>query len=166
MNEAIFDSKQLACYVSDSYRERYGKKISEIKLQKTMYFLFACWGGFIAKNKLGAEERLNYSKYLYKDRIEAWVYGAVLPNIYSLSKKNKLEDYRVSEEELFEGKEFVKETIDSIMYDLFELSDFKLVSLSHEDNSWKNNFDINSERHNQEMRLDDIINEYKAKDTI
>ncbi len=167
MEKAIFDSKQLACYVSDMYNKEYGKEISEIKLQKVMYFLFAYWGGFIAKNDFeSVEEKFDYSKYLYDTKIQAWVYGPVLPEIYSLNKKKQLNDYRISEKELFKDKEFVKETIDSIMYDLFELSDFKLVSLSHEDNVWKNNFDINSEFHNQAMELDSIIKEYAEKEAI
>lgn len=162
--DAIFDSRQLACYVIEMYDKLYNKEISEIKLQKTMYFLFAYWGGFIAKNESnGVEEKLEYSKYLYKDKIEAWVYGPVLPQIYKLKKKGKLKDYHISEEELFKDKEFVKETIDSIMYDLFELSDFKLVSLSHEDSVWKNNFCIDDKYHNQEMKLDSIIKEYATK---
>ena len=145
----------------------YHKPISEIKLQKTMYFLFAYWGGFIAKNKSDeVEEKLDYSKYLYKDIIKAWVYGPVLPEIYKLNKKGKLGNYRVPEEALFKDKEFVRETIDSIMYDLFELSDFKLVSLSHEDNCWKNNFDVNSEYHNQEIELDSIISEYEEREAL
>ena len=167
MEKAIFDSRQLACYVSDMYEKQYGKEISEIKLQKTMYFLFAYWGGFIAKNGFDSvEEKFDYSKYLYATKIQAWVYGPVLPEIYSLNKRKKLNNYRISENELFKDKEFVKETIDSIMYDLFELSDFKLVSLSHEDNVWKNNFDLNSECHNREMKLDSIIKEYAEKETI
>ena len=166
-NDAIFDSKELACYVCDSYFKRYHKTISEIKLQKVMYFLFAYWGGFIAKNESDeVEEKLDYSKYLYKDRIEAWVYGPVLPEIYHLHKRGELSQYKVSSKVLFKGKDFVKETIKSIMYDLFELSDFKLVSLSHEDNCWKNNFDVNSEYHNQEIELDSIISEYEEREAL
>ena len=166
-NIAIFDSKELACYVCDFYFKKHHKKISEIKLQKTMYFLFACWGGFIAKNKSKeVEEKLEYSKYLYEDRIEAWVYGPVLPEIYHLHKSGELTKYKVSPRILFKDKDFVKETIESIMYDLFELSDFKLVSLSHEDNCWKNNFDIDSEYHNQEIKLDSIISEYEEREAL
>ncbi len=39
-------------------------------------------------------------------------------------------------EAIFSENSFLQETIDSILHDVFETSDFKLVSLSHMDKSW------------------------------
>ena len=167
MKEAIFDCRKIACYILNEYEEKYGKNISEIKLQKIMYFLYAYWGGFIEKNKTNeVEEKLDYSPYLFDAKFKAWVYGPVLPEIYKLGKEGKIKSYEADPKILFKDKEFVKETIDSLLEDLFEISDFKLVSLSHDDNSWKKNFDINAPTHDKIIDNDEIIKEYASKETL
>ena len=63
-------------------------------------------------------------------------------------------------ENLFCDDEDVKEFINGVLDDILNVSDFKLVEVSHSDNCWKKNFDPNSERHNVVIDKEDIIKEY------
>lgn len=47
--KGIVNAKELAFYISDLYISKYSKEISPIKLQKSLYFTFAYWGGFEEK---------------------------------------------------------------------------------------------------------------------
>ena len=164
---AIFSALDVAKYICKKYFDDKEAEISEIKLQKCLYFLFAYWGGFNAKNNSeNVEEKFDYSQYLFFAQFEAWVYGPVIPTIYFSRKNNELLYDDLNVEKMFEGKEFIKETIDSLLDDLFEISDFKLVSLSHNDKVWQNNFDVNDDFHNAKMPLDSIIREYACRETI
>ena len=167
MNDCVLDIQDLVRYVLFKYYSKYGKPISAIKLQKTLYFLFACWGGFIAKNDIkDVEEKLDYSPYLFDANFQAWVYGPVLPEIYSLYKDGNISFDNVDFDVVFKDKEFVRETIDDLLNDLFKISDFKLVSLSHDDDCWQRHFDISSDTHNENILKEEIIQEYASRETI
>ncbi len=163
----MFDARQLAGYVIESYTKRYGNEISSIKLQKTLYFLFAFWGGFVRKSheaEDSVEEIIEENEILFNNKIEAWVYGPVIPDVYVAFKDGKIIRYYSGEEKLFKDKNpIVKSTIDSIMNDIFPISDFKLVSISHEDNCWLKRFNIMEEKHHNEILKEDIIEEYATK---
>lgn len=161
MNKGIVSAKELACYITDYYNENFSKgnvskEISPIKLQKSLYFCFAYWGGFVRKSKLADTEiTINKSEWLFDENIEAWVYGPVVPDVYHddnlMSNRNA---------NLFCNDEDVKEFINGVLDDILIVSDFKLVEVSHSDNCWKKNFDPNSERHNIVIDKEDIITEY------
>ncbi len=156
MNKGIVSAKELACYITDYYAEKFSKVISPIKLQKSLYFCFAYWGGFVRKSKLADTEiTINKSEWLFDENIEAWVYGPVVPDVYH---DNNLMSNR--NEFLFCNDEDVKEFVDGVLDDILNVSDFKLVEVSHSDNCWKKNFDPNSERHNIVIDKEDIIAEY------
>ena len=94
MSKGIVSAKELACYIIDYYIEKFGKEISPIKLQKSLYFCFAYWGGFVRKSKLADTEiTINKSDWLFDEDIEAWVYGPVVPDVYHdtnlMSNKNE-----------------------------------------------------------------------------
>lgn len=159
---AIYKAKELACYISNFYKQEKGNEISPIKLQKSLYFLFAYWGGFVRKSKRFPNSvEADFSKYdenLFDDKIEAWVYGPVVPSVYY---EHDLQSY--CKEEMFDNKEEIRNFINGLLIDLFEVSDFNLVEISHTDNSWKNNFDYADEYHNNEIEKEDIIIEYANK---
>ena len=166
-NDFIFQIEEVAKYICKKYYEENKQDISEIKLQKCLYFLFAYWGGFVAKSENEeVEEKINYSKYLFKADFQAWVYGPVSSKIYFLRKNSSFNYDDLDVNEMFKDKNFVKETIDSLLHDLFEISDFKLVSLSHNDKVWQDNFDVFSEYHNEEMKMDAIIDEYAYREAV
>lgn len=155
----IFKAKDLASYIMYRYsilETRISNDISPLKLQKALYFCFAYWGGFIRKGKNKQSElKVNYSDYLFDDKIEAWVYGPVIPDVYHDNNIKKSE-----QKEMFKGKEYIKEFIDGILDDVLNISDFKLVEASHQDKCWINNFRRSEHFHNNEIPKEDIINEY------
>ena len=61
---------------------------------------------------------------------------------------------------MFKGKEYVKEFLDDLLNDLLNTSDFKLVTISHEDKCWIKNFKKSEIFHNNEIPKEEIIKEY------
>lgn len=159
---AELNVKELAAYIQKKYEKDKGKDISPIKLQKSLYFLFAYWGGLVRKSKLfpnAVEENFDdFNEYLFDGEIQAWVYGPVVPEVYHEQNLNSFYN-----ENLFDGKEKLKDFVDSILNDLFEVSDFTLVDISHRDKAWINNFDYDDEFHDNEINKEEIIQEYARK---
>jgi len=159
----IDDVKKLACYISNKYQAEYQSDISPLKLQKSLYFLFAYWGGYISKAKDTTNQievdYSHYNKYLFNEDIEAWVYGPVVPDVYR--EKGNLQIYSV--QNFLENNKFVKEFIDDLLNQIFKISDFRLVDISHNDKVWKKYFNQQDENHNAVMPKDEIIAEYVNK---
>ncbi len=157
----ILDARTLACYIKHYYNDvlKMTNEISPLKLQKSLYFCFAYWGGFIRyNNKYSSETKeitFDYSEILFENNIEAWVYGPVVPDVYH---EKDLDKYR--EEKPFGDKTYVKEFIDNILNDVLVANDFKLVEVSHQDKCWKKNFKPNSLLHNIIIPPEEIITEY------
>lgn len=161
----------LSKYINKKYREKYNTNISAIKLQKSLYFLFAYWGGYVKKMKemvvagQGAveAESIDYKEYLFDNRIEAWIYGPVVKDVYEKYKIIIKDDGDEANKIVSELPADVKIFIDDLLDDIFTISDFKLVDISHEDRSWKNSFIESDEKHEREIKKEDIINEYSRK---
>ena len=156
----ILDARTLACYIEDYYKENFKKDvISPIKLQKSLYFCFAYWGGFARKSnmnkKMPKEIDLTNNEWLFDNKIEAWMYGPVVPDVYHESNLNKYK-----KENLFLNNEYVKEFVDNVLDDILSANDFKLVEISHEDKCWKKSFNRQNMFHNIEIQKEDIIREY------
>lgn len=164
---ALLNVKDLACYICHQYKEEstISKDISPIKLQKALYFLFAFWGGFIRKGKnSNVEQQIDLDENLFDELIEAWVYGPVVPDVFSDYKNGKIDCESVDYNSIFSMYPTVlKETIDSLLHDIFRISDFKLVSLSHEDKCWSRNFIENQSPHDKEIPKNEIIEEYASR---
>lgn len=165
--KGILDARKLAGYIAYKYKEENNTEISPIKLQKALYFLFAFWGGIIRKSKENPkyveEDLSSQNEILFDNAIEAWVYGPVVPDVY---KEKDIEKYYSAGEDIFNNNTFLHETIDSILSDAFSIADFKLVSISHEDECWKKNFDPTEDFHNNEIDKEDIITEYAKRECI
>lgn len=161
---AICDVKELACYVTDYYKLKKGIDISAIKLQKSLYFLFAYWGGFVRKAKIYSnsveDDFSKYDEFLFSERIEAWAYGPVVPCVY---REKNLAAHR--NDKIFSGKEKVKEFVDGVINDLLNVSEFSLVEISHQDLAWKNHFNskVGFFEHNEVIPAEEIISEYARK---
>lgn len=155
-----FKANDLAKYINYKYLEmpnRVTKEISPLKLQKSLYFCFAYWGSFVyCGEKEESELKLSFSKYLFSEKIEAWVYGPVIPDVYFSNEYLK----DCNPNELFKGKEYIRDFIDGILKDVLQASDFRLVEISHQDKCWQNNFNADELRHNKEIDKDEIIREY------
>lgn len=169
IKEGIFKAEELATYICGRYFEKYSDKITPIKLQKSLYFLFAYWGAFIRKSKENlefVEEDMNFQEKLFDEEFQAWVYGPVIPEIFRKFKNNSLE-LDVNSHEIFDNKSTIlKDTINSLLDELFEISDFKLVTISHEDNCWRNHFHMNSQTHDEIIPSEEIIREYAQRKSL
>lgn len=158
---AITTAKKLAAYISKFYTNNTGKEITPVRLQKTLYFCFAYWGGFVRKGKKYQDENRievdvnNLDEILFDDIIEAWVYGPVVPDVY---REKNIDEYY--DKDIFEGNELAKEIIDGVIEDTLEIRDFKLVDISHKDKCWINKFIYEECYHNNEMDKESIIAEY------
>lgn len=99
---AVLNVKELAAYIQKKYQEEKQMLISPIKLQKSLYFLFAYWGGIVRKSvlyPLSVEENFSsYDEYLYDAVIEAWVYGPVIPEVYHETNINAFYNKNIFED--------------------------------------------------------------------
>lgn len=171
--DCYFDATDLACYVSKYHENKFKQKISSIKLQKSLYFLFAYWGGFVKRSEVlknendrEGQEVQQLKKYLYDDEIQAWTYGPVLPVVYHTFDIHYNFDTDTETEnsiKKIEKETYVKSFIDDLLNDLFVVSDFKLVDISHQDNCWRSKYNDEDEHHNNEIDKDEIIEEYAKK---
>jgi uncharacterized phage-associated protein len=162
----MFETTKLSEYIVDSYLKKYDRQITAIKLQKVLYFLFAYWGAYVVNNDKGeVEEKFSsYRKYLFDADIYAWTYGPVVKLIYNNFHNGKLIGNKIRKsEEIFNDDITLKENIDGLMYELFEISDFQLVGMAHLDKCWKSKYNSDEKQHNNIMNKDDIINEYAIK---
>ena len=74
-----------------------------------------------------------------------------------------MSDINRKSDAIFNNDSFLKNNIDGLIDDLFELSDFKLVGMAHLDNCWKKNYIVTDTKHNKIINKEDIINEYAYK---
>lgn len=169
----ILEAKDLACYIKREYSEfsQNTREITPIKMQKALYFCFAYWAGFVNKGKIDQQISKEENEVLFADKIEAWSFGPVVPNAYFNERDAMFFRTKSQEEEavnrvkvIFEEKPMLADTINSVLSDLFEISDFKLVSRSHMDKSWQNHYNPTSNKHNEEIPKEEIINEYTTKE--
>lgn len=105
-------------------------EVDNLKLQKLLYY---CQGIHLAR----------VDEAIFKDRIEAWTYGPVVPTVYRKYKKYGLETIKedIKEKIKFKDKEF--ETIDMVLLYYGNLSGLELVSRTHSDTPWINAFNKN-----------------------
>ena len=161
INSGLFDAIDLAKYLNFLHKKKYNNKsISPLKLQKVLFFLFGEWGGFVSKDVSAdndGKELNNYSKLLFSDAIEAWVYGPVIKKVYEEFEQSTktYKELFISDEEQYVGN-FIKD----LALELFELSDFRLVEISHQSEEWNKKFVKEEIFHNNVMNQDDIINEF------
>lgn len=168
VNEPILNASDLACYVLEYYKENVSDEtMSDIVLQKSLYFLFAFWGGFIRQGHIDENPEVScMSEILFGEDIEAWTYGPVVAQIYYDRKDGKLDKYYkeeyVGKDELFKNKSFLKITLDGILKDLVKVDPFRLVTISHRDKAWKDKYDGETKHHNV-IEKEEIITEYATR---
>lgn len=127
-----------------------GKAISNLQLQKILYYM---QGLYLA----------NFREPLFEDKIEAWKFGPVVPNIYYAYNKyiadNIYETYPDIENILRFSKE-EKEFLDKIIIEKRELSVWQLVELTHKEKPWRQAYTDNmSNTITQRNMMDFFLNE-------
>lgn len=150
-----------------NYLHHLNKRITPIKLQKGLYFLFAYYGAFhCSDDREGiCEGYQEEAKYLFEAEFEAWQYGPVIPDVYSKFKNKSYGDdaaVKFAIEEVGKHPE-VKLFIDELFEQINSVSDFNLVDRSHDDLVWKNAYEKGS---STVMGNEEIVSEYKQKGFI
>lgn len=107
-----------------------GDLITPLKMQKMVYLAYAV---HLAKKK----------EKLFKEPIEAWPNGPVVPSLYRALKKygsspvaEDFIDYQNQDELLQKFPAAVKETFDEVYEEYISKSAFELVTLTHQQKAW------------------------------
>jgi uncharacterized phage-associated protein len=155
----LFDVDIVAAYL-----HKLNSNISPIKLQKGLYFLFAYHGAVYARKEENGvfEGNLESNSLLFDAKFEAWQYGPVIQSVYSKHKNSVYSDHELIKVATNKINEFpeAKKFIDELFSQINQVSDFKLVDRSHEDNSWREAF---KQGQSTIMDNDSIVNEYATK---
>lgn len=128
--------------------------ISSLRLQKTLYFLFAFYGNIFG-------EREGFPKYLFDEDFEAWAMGASLKSIYEGNRKGiigKKEYLSKSNKD-----EQVLNMVDEAMQSINKIGDFYLIERTQQDEAWRNAYK-EAYRENKKygvMDRDEIIKDYE-----
>lgn len=122
-------------YVID-YFKRHGESITNLKLQKLMYFLE------------GLYMALSDDDHLYNQQFLAWDFGPVCRELYDYYKVNGNEEIELTESETKKVKN-MPEMNSVLIYGLYKIfgkwSTYDLVEMTHEKNSpWSNVYDENN----------------------
>lgn len=167
-NVVFSDINVLAKYVIDTS----DREMTPLRLQKTLYFLFAFYGA--TYGQLGNKDEedkvfegsISYPKYLFNENIEAWNYGPVVRDVYFTFKNhpekiNESETWITEEEkksqELDEQRRNINDVLEQVIYQTDKMGDFELVDRTHEDKEWKLAFEDGQREMNKEL----IIEGYK-----
>ena len=103
-----------------------GELLSNMKLQKLLYY---CQGFYYAKNE----------ELLFEDKIYAWQYGPVVPDVYhnfkqhlskGIPKENIPSKFNLLDKEI--------EMIDEVYNYFNQFSAIKLMNMTHSESPWQN----------------------------
>lgn len=139
--------------------------LSSVKLQKSLYFLYAYYSAMYGKPNEESESDYNLPEELFSAEFEAWNYGPVIRSVYmdrKLGEDKYQEMARKFDVDLFfnDDNREVKLFIDDLFSQISKLSDFSLVDRVLEDKAWKNAF---SQGKSTIIPNQAIIEEYKTK---
>lgn len=159
-NEYVFNSvDEFVKYLYSAFG-----KLTPIKLQKGLYFLYAYYGATYGESESSGvlEEDFKVPKSLFPPRFEAWTYGPVIRSVWEKQRQGEYDSYANKEmdEELAtkypEADLFIRELFSQIN----SVSDFSLVDRSHEDEAWKVAYEFGG---STPIENELIIKEYKEK---
>lgn len=136
----------VAKYIIYSYDRIYGQKISNLKLQKLLYYVQA----YMLKN---------FSRVAFEDKIEHWPYGPVVPNVYFNYNHYRAKDIDEEYNELDINMEFITQVvIDKVVQATIDKSAVGLANMTHLEEPWINT------SNNEEITPDAIQNYFKRED--
>ena len=127
----MFSALSIAHYIIDYCNQR-GRGISNLKLQKILYFVQA---EFLVSTPDNSP--------CFRDRIEAWDFGPVVPSVYHQYKRfgsstipARMNDVLVPYYESIDYKDQIM--IDAIVDSSFNYSASELVDITHHQAPWRN----------------------------
>ena len=155
---AINASKHLLSRVNKERFEDIGDGISNLKLQKLLYFI----------------QKVHYSVYhepFFDDTIEAWRHGPVVPTIY-----HHFKEYGRSDIDIFKEEDFIKDkeplninqigVVDFVWDAYYQYSGGALIDISHQDKCWIDNVAFSGTINLHEMEDVDTKEEFLKYERI
>lgn len=144
MKSVVFEDKDFLV----QFLYKLFEKPSRIKIQKTLYLLYAFYGATYGNLNLNEDEDenefvgQNYPKYLFDANFEAWRYGPVEKEVYANDKKGLYESRSLTEDDIdsfFNTVELnnIKSFIENIVSQTKQIDDFSLVDRTHQDKAWQ-----------------------------
>lgn len=128
--------------------------LTPIRLQKYLYFAYAMW--------FTKQKNLNISyedcTELFNNNFEAWKFGPVDVEVYNAYKNNCMPDEKINSLST-EHTNFLMD----VWNRLRPYNDFQLVSISHNDQAWLNNYNERELFHSNKMLTEEIKKEYYYK---
>ncbi|MBE9237290.1 SocA family protein [Anabaena aphanizomenioides LEGE 00250] len=116
----------VAKYFLAQTNEEAGDLMSNLKLQKLLYY---AQGFHLAL----------YDEPLFPESIEAWTYGPVVPEVYRAYKKYDSGAIPIPEDiDFSQYEQQSRELLDEVYSVYGQFSAWKLLSLIHEEEPWKN----------------------------
>lgn len=164
MDTVVFDNKDFLV----NFLYKLLDNPTQIKVQKTLYLLFAFYGATYGNLENNQDDQNDFSeqtylKELFRANFEAWRYGPVETDVYANEKLGSYSGEELDNEtinEFFNTSEFknVKDFIENIVEQTNQIDDFSLVDRTHQDNVW---LDVYKEGENHiPMDNKEIIQEY------
>lgn len=164
--EFVFEKDIIVKYTITRYKVQNSKDITPLKLQKSLYLAFAYYAGWVKsmKNMQSTTEDtddflVNRKPFLFESSFQAWDYGPVDKEVYSNFKYNVAVydcDYDEVKAELEKTDPVAFSLVDNILNQTFELNDFALVEITHQDKAWIDN-------RGDVMDIEEIANEYSSR---
>lgn len=116
---------------------------SSIKIQKTLYLLFAFYGATYGQLKATSSEleTVNYPAYLFKPHFEAWQYGPVDLDVHGAIYQKVYEGLELKDEAFDKALEpsevrNIRLFIDDIIQQTNDTDDFTLIGRVCKDDAW------------------------------
>jgi uncharacterized phage-associated protein len=119
----MMPAREVAKYFVSLVDEEAGDSISNLKLQKLLYYA------------QGANLAL-YDAPLFPEPIEAWTHGPVVPDVYHRYKQHGGEPIPVEQVDLDAYNEQVREVLDEVNEVFGQFSALKLRAMTHNEPPW------------------------------
>ena len=133
------DKRKIVAYVFNALSHP-----TPIKVQKTLYFIWAFYSGTYGNIDYNTESEFDmetrYPKYLFKPNFEAWKYGPVDNEVYSWEKSGEINKLDNSFDPKTAQEREIKSFIDDMISQVDAVNDFGLVSRSHEDLAYRESY--------------------------
>ena len=126
-HSALNVAKWFICYNEMSVNDNGGEKLSNLKLQKLLYYAQGC---FLAIKGVP----------LFSDPIEAWQHGPVVPAVYHYYKHFGADGIACEEDDGAYLSEFTEDESELLIevYNVFgQYSAWKLRNMTHQEAPWK-----------------------------
>lgn len=128
--------------------------VDNLKLQKLLFYSQA------------VHLVLNNKTPLFKDRIEAWMYGPVVPTVYKKYKKFGYEILRPSKNQKSTLLDSEIETVDMVIDYYGNMTGVQLVTKTHQEAPWKNAYVANKNiLITNESIYDYFVNQFEFNET-